>query len=255
MHVYLIALKSILKKEINRFLRIWIQTLLPPVITMTLYFIIFGDLMGSRIGNINDISYIEFIAPGLIMMTVMTNAYANVSSSFFSAKFQHSIEELLVAPVPEHIILTGYIGGGVVRSIFVGCLVIVVSLFFVPFHIHSLSVLIFILLLTAILFSLAGLLNAVFACTYDDISLIPTFILTPLIYLGGIFYSLPSLTPFWQNISKFNPIMYMISAFRYGFFGIHDVSIPFTFLVLVSLILILYFLVWFLIKNGYKLKS
>ncbi len=185
MQLYWVALKSIWYKEIQRFMRIWVQTLVPPVITMTLYFIIFGNLIGSRIGEMHGFTYMQFIVPGLIMMAVITNGYANVASSFFSAKFQRNIEELLVAPVPTHVIIVGYVGGGVARGLCVGVLVTAVSLFFVPFQVHSWLFVGLTLLLTAVLFSLAGLLNAVFAKTFDDISLIPTFVLTPLTYLAA----------------------------------------------------------------------
>ncbi|AUX73596.1 ABC transporter permease [Erwinia pyrifoliae] len=254
-HLYWVALKSIWGKEVDRFARIWIQTLVPPVITMTLYFIIFGNLIGSRIGEMHGFSYMQFIVPGLIMMAVITNAYANVVSSFFSAKFQRNIEELLVAPVPTHVIIAGYVGGGVARGICVGVLVTAISLFFVPFHVHSWLMVAVTLLLTAILFSLAGLLNAVFARTFDDISLIPTFVLTPLTYLGGVFYSLTLLPPVWQMVSKLNPIVYMISGFRYGFLGINDVPLAFTLGVLVVFILVFYVLVWFLIQRGSGLRT
>ena len=183
--LYWVALQSIWAKEVNRFARIWIQTTVPPVITMTLYFIIFGNLIGSRIGDMHGFSYMQFIVPGLIMMAVITNSYANVASSFFSAKFQRNIEELLVAPVPTHVVIAGYVGGGVARGICVGVLVTIISLFFVPLQVHARWVIALTLLLTAILFSLAGLINAVFATTFDDISLIPTFVLTPLTYPAG----------------------------------------------------------------------
>ncbi|TCL06556.1 ABC-2 type transport system permease protein [Sodalis ligni] len=255
MRLYWIALQSIWRKEINRFGRIWIQTLVPPVITMTLYFIIFGNLIGSRIGDMHGFSYMQFIVPGLIMMAVITNAYTNVASSFFSAKFQRNIEELLVAPVPTHVIIAGYVGGGVARGICVGILVTAVSLFFVPFHVHSWWVVTITLVLTAVLFSLAGLLNAVFAKSFDDISLIPTFVLTPLTYLGGVFYSLTLLPPFWQAVSKLNPIVYMISGFRFGFLGISDVPLALTLSVLIIFILGFYWLCWFLIQRGSGLRT
>ncbi|WP_368938900.1 ABC transporter permease, partial [Morganella morganii] len=210
MSLYWVALKTIWRKEITRFMRIWIQTLIPPVITMSLYFIIFGNLIGNRIGEMGGVGYMQFIVPGLIMMSVITNSYANVSSSFFGAKFQKSIEELLVAPVPTHVIIAGFVGGGVARGVLVGILVTLVSLFFVPLQIHSWFMIIATLLMTSILFSLAGLLNALFAKSFDDISIIPTFVLTPLTYLGGVFYSLTLLPAFWQAVSKLNPIVYMI---------------------------------------------
>jgi ABC-2 type transport system permease protein len=253
--LYWVALQSIWAKEVNRFARIWIQTLVTPVITMTLYFIIFGNLIGSRIGDMHGFSYMQFIVPGLIMMAVITNSYANVASSFFSAKFQRNIEELLVAPVPTHVVIAGYVGGGVARGICVGVLVTIISLFFVPLQVHAWWVIALTLLLTAILFSLAGLINAVFATTFDDISLIPTFVLTPLTYLGGVFYSLSLLPPFWQAVSKLNPIVYMISGFRYGFLGINDVPLAFTMAVLVAFIAVFYLLSWYLIERGRGLRS
>ncbi|ANE74492.1 ABC transporter permease [Dickeya solani] len=255
MGLYWVALQSIWSKEINRFARIWIQTLLPPVITMSLYFVIFGNLVGSRIGEMNGFSYMQFIVPGLIMMSVITNAYANVASSFFSAKFQRNIEELLVAPVPTHIIIAGYVGGGMARGICVGVLVTAVSLFFVPLHVHAWWMVVVTLLLTSMLFSLAGLINAVFAKTFDDISLIPTFVLTPLTYLGGVFYSLSLLSPFWQAVSKLNPVVYMISGFRFGFLGIHDVPLALTLAVLLAFIVVFYGLSWWLIERGRGLRS
>lgn len=252
---YFIALKSIWKKEIYRFTRIWSQTLLPPVINIILYFIIFGNLIGSKIRNISNFTYIQFIVPGLIMMSVINNSYSNVASSFFTAKFQKNIEELLIAPVPSHIIIAGYVGGGVARGVLVGFLVTFASLFFVPLNVQNWFILLVTLILTSILFSLAGLLNGILASTFDDISIIPTFILNPLTYLGGIFYSIALLPQFWQDLSKLNPIIYIISAFRYGFIGINEVSINYTFVILISLILLFYIFIWLLIKNGFKLKT
>lgn len=253
--LYWVALQSIWIKEITRFARIWVQTLVPPVITMTLYFIIFGNLIGSRIGDMGGFNYMQFIVPGLIMMSVITNSYSNVVSSFFSAKFQHNIEELLVAPVPTHIIIIGYVGGGVARGLGVGILVTIVSLLFVPLQIHSWIVIVLTLLMTTVLFSLAGLLNAIFARTFDDISIVPTFVLTPLTYLGGVFYSITLLPEVWQMVSKLNPIVYMISGFRYGFLGITDVSLTLTFTVLTLFITVFYILVWRLIEKGRGLRS
>lgn len=252
---YAVALKSIWTKETNRFLRIWIQTLVPPVITMSLYFVIFGNLIGSRIGEMSGFSYISFIVPGLIMMSVITNSYSNVASSFYSAKFQRHVEELLVAPVPNYIIIWGYIGGGVARGLIVGFLVTCVSLFFVELQIFNLFVLILSVLFTAILFSLGGLLNAIFARTFDDISIIPTFVLTPLTYLGGVFYSISLLPDFWQGVSHFNPVFYMINAFRYGFLGIADVSLLWSFTVIIGFIALLYALVSVLLKKGVGIRS
>lgn len=251
----LIALQSILYKETNRFMRIWVQTLVPPAITMTLYFVIFGALVGSRIGEMGGFSYMEFIVPGLIMMSVITNSYSNVASSFFSAKFQRNVEELLVAPVPNYIIVLGYVGGGVARGILVGVIVSLLSLFFVDIKVHHLFILMSTVVLTATLFSLAGLINAVYAKTFDDISIIPTFVLTPLTYLGGVFYSLSLLPEFWQYVSKVNPIVYMVNAFRYGFLGVSDVNLVFAFSVIIGFILVFFSFAMYLINKGIGLRS
>ncbi|MCA1930615.1 ABC transporter permease [Rheinheimera sp.] len=251
----LIALQSILYKETNRFMRIWVQTLVPPAITMTLYFVIFGALVGSRIGDMGGFSYMEFIVPGLIMMSVITNSYSNVASSFFSAKFQRNVEELLVAPVPNYIIVLGYVGGGVARGILVGLIVSLLSLFFVDIKVHHLFILMSTVVLTATLFSLAGLINAVYAKTFDDISIIPTFVLTPLTYLGGVFYSLSLLPEFWQYVSKVNPIVYMVNAFRYGFLGVSDVNLVFAFSVIIGFILVFFSFAMYLINKGTGLRS
>ncbi len=251
----LIALQSILYKETNRFMRIWVQTLVPPAITMTLYFVIFGALVGSRIGDMGGFSYMEFIVPGLIMMSVITNSYSNVASSFFSAKFQRNVEELLVAPVPNYIIVLGYVGGGVARGILVGLIVSLLSLFFVDIKVHHLFILMSTVVLTATLFSLAGLINAIFAKTFDDISIIPTFVLTPLTYLGGVFYSLSLLPQFWQYVSQINPIVYMVNAFRYGFLGVSDVNLVFAFSVIIGFIIVFFSFAMYLINKGTGLRS
>ena len=214
-----IATQTIIRKEVVRFKRIWLQTILPPVITTSLYFIVFGHLMGSRIGTVEGVRYIQFIVPGLIMMSVIQNAYANVSSSFFGAKFGRSIEELLVAPVPDYLIILGYISGGIARGILIGLLVLITASCFTPTLIQHLGVLVFITVLSATLFSLAGLLNGIVAKKFDDIAVIPTFVLTPLIYLGGIFYSIKTLPPFWRVVSLGNPIVYIVDVFRYGMIG------------------------------------
>lgn len=252
---YFIALKSIWRKETNRFLRIWVQTLVPPVITMSLYFVIFGNLIGSRIGEMNGFDYMSFIVPGLIMMSVITNSYSNVASSFFSAKFQRNVEELLVAPVPNYVIIWGYVGGGVARGLMVGTLVTCVSLFFVDLQIFNILILILSVICTSILFSIGGLLNAIFAKTFDDISIIPTFVLTPLTYLGGVFYSITLLPDFWQAVSHFNPVFYMINAFRYGFLGVADVSLAWSFSVIAAFIVALYSLVAILLSKGVGIRS
>jgi ABC-2 type transport system permease protein len=255
MFSYSVALKSILTKECNRFLRIWVQTLVPPAITMTLYFVIFGNLVGSRIGEMGGFDYMSFIVPGLIMMSVITNSYSNVASSFYSAKFQRNIEELLVAPVPNYIIILGYIGGGMLRGLLVGFIVTCVSMLFVDIQIHSYSILIFTVLLTSMVFSLAGLINAIFANSFDDISIIPTFILTPLTYLGGVFYSLTLLPEIWQDISKINPIVYMVNAFRYGFLGVSDVDLTFAVAMIVGFTVIFFSLALYLINKGIGIRS
>ncbi|MBO0429608.1 ABC transporter permease [Vagococcus fluvialis] len=254
-NLYFTALKSLAVKETNRYLRIWVQTLVPPVITTSLYFVIFGKMIGSRIGDMGGFSYMEFIVPGLIMMSAITSSYANVSSSFFSQKFQKNIEELLVAPVPTHIIIWGFVIGGLGRSFLVGTLVTIISLLFVPLNVVSWPIVIITLLMTAILFSLAGLINGIFAQSYDDVSIVPTFVLQPLTYLGGVFYSISMLPPFWQGVSKVNPIVYMISGFRYGFLGIEDVSITVSFSIIIIFIVVLYSVCWYLINKGRGLRS
>lgn len=224
----MVALQTLVTREIRRFTRIWVQTLLPPAITMSLYFVIFGNLVGSRIGEMQGFDYMQYIVPGLIMMAVITNSYANVVASFYSAKFQRSIEELLVSPVPNGIILTGFVLGGVARGIAVGLIVTLLSLFFTQLAVHHVLVIIYTVTMTAVLFSLGGFINAVYAKSFDDINIVPTFVLTPLTYLGGVFYSLDLLSPFWQGVSMLNPIVYMVNAFRYGILGISDVSIWFS---------------------------
>lgn len=254
-HLYWVAFKTLIQKEITRFSRIWVQTLVPPAITMTLYFIIFGNLIGSRIGEMGGFTYMEYIVPGLIMMSVITNSYSNVASSFFSAKFQHNIEELLVAPIPNYIIIAGFVGGGVCRGLAVGFMVTLVSLFFVDLQIAHLGIIVATVVLTSVLFSLGGLINAIYAKTFDDISIIPTFVLTPLTYLGGVFYSLSLLPEFWQGVSKLNPIVYMVNGFRYGFLGVSDVGIMTSFSVLLAFIAVLYGVAWILISRGIGLRS
>ncbi len=220
-----IALKTIIIKEYLRFIRIWIQTVLPPAITTALYFVIFGNLIGSQIGDIDGFRYMDYIVPGLILMAVITNAYGNVVSSFYSAKFQRSVEELLVSPTPNYLILLGYVAGGIARGIIVGIVVTVVALFFSDVRIEHYGLSLLIFFLTASLFSIAGFINAIYANSFDDISIIPTFVLTPLTYLGGIFYSIEMLPTFWQSVSLFNPILYMINSFRFGMIGVTDTNL------------------------------
>ncbi|MFT6221326.1 MAG: ABC-2 type transport system permease protein [Candidatus Endobugula sp.] len=250
-----IALSTIVRKEIVRFTRIWVQTLLPPVITMGLYFVIFGQLIGSRIGQMDGFSYVEFVVPGLIMMSVITNSYSNVVSSFFGVKFQRSVEELLVSPTPNYIILLGYVLGGVSRGLLVGFIVTLVSFLFTDLTIDSLPITIAIVFMTAIVFSLAGFLNAVFARTFDDISIVPTFILTPLTYLGGVFYSISLLPPVWQSVSQLNPILYMVNAFRYGILGISDINITYAFVGVFVFIILLTAICLQLLARGTRLRS
>ncbi|MBD55831.1 ABC transporter permease [Pseudoalteromonas sp. SSMSWG5] len=254
MFKYGVALKSIWIKECIRFLRIWVQTLVPPAITMSLYFVIFGNLIGSRIGDMGGFTYMEFIVPGLIMMSVITNSYSNVASSFYSTKFQKSIEELLVAPVPNYIIVLGYMGGGMTRGMLVGLIVTCVSLLFVDIQIHNIFVIMATVILTSAVFALGGLINAIYANSFDDISIIPTFILTPLTYLGGVFYSISLLPEFWQGVSQVNPIIYMVNAFRFGFLGVSDVDLSVAFGVLGLFIVGLFTLALTLIKRGVGLR-
>jgi ABC-2 type transport system permease protein len=224
-HAILTAFLTIVIREVRRFTRIWPQTMLPPAVTMTLYFIIFGNLIGSRIGQMGGFDYMAFIVPGLIMMSVITSSYANVVSSFFSMKFQRSIEELLVSPVPNGVILAGYVAGGMARGLSIGVIVTLVSQVFTDFQIHNLALVAVTVVLTSALFSLGGFINAMLATKFDDISIVPTFVLTPLTYLGGVFYSIDLLPEFWQGVSMANPILYMINAFRYGFLGVSDVNV------------------------------
>ncbi len=253
-HKY-IAFETIVRREIRRFTRIWLQTLVPPAITIGLYFVIFGNLVGSRIGEMGGFQYMEFIVPGLIMMAVIQNSYSNVVSSFFSHKFQHSIEELLVSPVPNYIILSGFIVGGMARGLAVGTIVTVISLFFADLEIQNLFITITVVLLTSIVFSLAGFINALFANSFDDISIIPTFVLTPLIYLGGVFYSVELLPPFWKFISGLNPIFYMVNTFRYGILGTSDVDVTWAFFMLCVFIVILFGSCIFLLRKGTGLRT
>jgi ABC-2 type transport system permease protein len=250
-----VAFETIVVKEIRRFVRIWVQTLLPPAITMVLYFIIFGNLIGSRIGQMGGYSYIQFVAPGLIMMAVITNAYSNVVSSFYGAKFQRHVEEMLVSPIPNHIILWGFVIGGVARGLAVGLIVTLLSLFFTHLQVHHIGVTMLVVLLTAILFSLAGFINAVYANTFDDISIVPTFVLTPLIYLGGVFYSTDMLPEFWAMASRANPILYMINAFRYGLLGVSDIDVRYAFAMIIACVVAAYAFSMYLLNSGKRLRQ
>ena len=252
---YGIALRTIVRKEVYRFLRIWPQTLLPPAITTALYFLIFGKLIGNRIGIIGGVSYMEYIVPGIILMSVISHSYSNVVSSFFSTKFQHNIEELLVAPVPNWVILTGYVSGGVCRGLMVGVVVASISMLFSDIVVLHLGLAIGVAILTATLFSLAGFINAVLAESFDDISIIPNFVLTPLSYLGGVFYSVDMLSDFWQTVIKGNPILYMINAFRYSMIGVTDVDIQLALTMIVGFIVVLVLFSLVMLHKGVGIKN
>jgi ABC-2 type transport system permease protein len=241
---YGVALYTLTHKEVTRFFRIWSQTLVPSRVSMALYFAVFGKLIGPKIGEMGGQSYINYIVPGLIMMSVITNAYTNVVSSFFGSKFQRNMEEMLVAPMPSVLIIWGYLIGGVLRGLIVGLLVFIVAYAFTELRIQHWGITFSIALLTALLFSLAGLLNGLFARKFDDINIVPTFVLAPLTYLGGVFYAIHVLPPFWQKLTHLNPIFYVVNAFRYGISGYSDVSLPLAFGVIFAFILFFYALVW-----------
>ena len=251
----LVAVKTIIRKEIVRVLRIWIQTIVPPAITMTLYFVIFGNLIGKRIGSMDGFDYMQYIAPGLIMMSVITNSYGNVVSSFFGAKFTRHIEEMLVAPMSNASIIIGHVAGGVLRGLLVGTLVTVIALFFTHLDIAHPFIMISVVLLSSIVFSLAGFINAIFATKFDDISIVPTFILTPLTYLGGVFYTISLLPPFWQSVSKANPILYMVNAFRYGILGKSDIDIGHAYVILFVFIVVLFTACVQLMRRGIGIRE
>lgn len=251
----LIALLTLLERELRRMLRIWVQTLLPPAITTALYFVIFGQLIGAQLADIDGHRYMDYIAPGLVLMAVITNAYANVVSSFYSAKFQRHIEEMLIAPVPDYILLIGFVGGGLVRGLGVGLAVTAVTACFTPVAPVHLGLTLLAAALTCVLFSLAGLINGIYAKSFDDIAIIPTFVLTPLTYLGGIFYSLEMLPPFWQQVSLFNPILHMIGLFRYGWMGLREVEPGPSLLLLAALTAALALFCLHLLRRGTGVRS
>lgn len=252
----LVALQTLVRREVVRIMRIWTQTLIPPAITMTLYFVVFGKLIGSRIGTIEGgFSYIQYIVPGLVMMSIITNCYGNISSSFFGAKFSRSVEEMLVSPMPNWVILLGYVTGAVARGLVVGILVLLIALFFTSLHVVHPIITFLSVLLGATIFSLAGFVNAVFAKKFDDIALVPTFILTPLTYLGGVFYSINMLGEPWQSISRVNPILYMVNAFRFGVLGISDVNTWVAFGVMLVFVIGLSIVALTLLKRGIGLRS
>lgn len=251
----LVWLQTLIYKEVSRVFRIWKQTLLPPVITATLYFIVFWKFLWGKIDTIQGVPYINFILPGLILMSVLTSSYSNTVSSFFWAKFQKSIEEILVSPMPKVYVLLWYVLGWVIRGILVWILVLAVALFFTNISIFSMHYLIWFLVVTAILFSLAWFMNALFAKSFDDVNFIPTFVITPLTYLGWVFYSISLLSWFWQTLNRFNPILYMINWFRYWFLGISDVNVDLAFYIILWIALALFFINWYLLKKWYKLKT
>jgi ABC-2 type transport system permease protein len=246
---------TIVRKETRRVVRIWVQTIVPPAITMTLYFIIFGSLVGSRIGSMDGVPYMTFIAPGLIMMSVITNSFANVVSSFFSSKLMLHLEEMLVAPLAHTTIVLGFVVGGVVRGLLVAALVVVVALFFTDLDVAHPWITFTTILLTAVVFSIAGLFNAIFAKTFDDISIIPTFVLTPLTYLGGVFFSIELLPPFWQGLAQLNPILYMVNAFRFGMLGSADISIGVAYAIMLGAAAGLFAAVLFMLKRGIGVRA
>ena len=250
-----IAIRTIVRKEVSRVLRIWVQTIVPPAITMTLYFIIFGNLIGRRIGTMDGFDYMAYIAPGLIMMSVITNSYGNVVSSFFGAKFGRHIEEMLVSPMSNASIIIGHIAGGVIRGLLVGFLVTIIALFFTRLSVQHPFITVTIVLLSSIVFSLAGFINAIFAKKFDDISIVPTFVLTPLTYLGGVFYSISLLPEFWQGVSKANPILYMVNAFRYGILGTSDISIVTAYVMLIAFTAILFTVCLLLMNRGVGIRE
>lgn len=250
-----VAFSTLAVKEVRRFTRIWLQTLLPPAITMSLYFVIFGNLVGSRIGDMGGFDYMQYIVPGLIMMSVIQNSYSNVVSSFYGAKFQHSVEELLVSPMSPLIVLCGYVAGGVVRGLMVAAIVTTLALFFTKLSLTHAFVTFLVVFLTAVLFSLAGFINAVFANSFDDISIIPTFVLTPLTYLGGVFYSIDLLPDFWRGVSMLNPVLYMVNSFRYGILGVSDVNVVFSISAIFAFTVALFAFSWWLLHRGVGIRD
>lgn len=250
-----IAFQTLFRKEIRRFLRIWVQTILPSGIMITLYIVIFGSFIGSRVLPIQGYSYLQYIIPGLIMMTIINNAYTNVVSSLYAARFQKNIEEVLIAPVSNTLILLAYTLAGVTRGVLVGILVTGISLLFTRLQVHSLFQIVTITILSAMLFSLAGFTNGLFAKKFDDTSIVPTFILTPLTYLGGIFYTINLLPPFWHTVSLFNPVLYIVSAFRYAILGISDINVMNAFVCITLIVLFLFLLNWYLLRRGVGIRN
>ena len=251
----LVAVKTLIRKEVTRVMRIWVQTIVPPAITMTLYFIIFGNLIGRRIGSMDGFDYMQYIAPGLIMMSVITNSYGNVVSSFFGAKFGRHLEEMLVSPMSSSAIVIGHVAGGVLRGLAVGTMVTIIALFFTKLEVQHPFVTISVVLLSSTVFALAGFINALFAKKFDDIAIVPTFILTPLTYLGGVFYSISLLPEFWQTVSKANPILYMVNAFRYGILGTSDISIGHAYAIVIVFVVLLFSACIYLMNRGIGIRE
>jgi ABC-2 type transport system permease protein len=251
----LVAMQTIVRKEVVRVLRIWVQTIVPPAITMTLYFIIFGNLIGRRIGTMDGFDYMQYIAPGLIMMSVITNSYGNVVSSFFGAKFGRHIEEMLVSPMSNATIVIGHVAGGVLRGMLVGGLVTIIALFFTDLDMQYPLVTVSVVFLSSVVFALAGFINAVFARKFDDISIVPTFVLTPLTYLGGVFYSISLLPEPWKTISLANPILYMVNAFRFGILGTSDIDIRTAYALLIFFSVLLFTVCLQLMRRGVGIRE
>ena len=255
MNSQMISMIALVRKETTRVLRIWVQTLIPPGITMSLYFIIFGTLIGRRIGEMDGYPYMEYIAPGLIMMSVITNSYGNVVGSFFNAKIQRHIEELLVSPMSEASIVIGYLAGGIIRGLFVAAVVSFIAMFFTNLNIKYPLLMLAVIIMTAGVFSLAGLLNAIFAKKFDDIAVIPSFVLAPLTYLGGGCYTVTLLPDFWQTVSKFNPILYMVNSMRYSVLGVSDIEILDGLLIIITFFILLLIASIFLLKRGIGIRD
>ncbi len=251
----LVSLNTLVRKEMSRVTRIWVQTIVPPIITMSLYFLIFGNLIGRRIGQMDGFDYMQYIAPGLIMMSVITNSYGNVVSSFFGAKFQKHLEEMLVAPMPTYAIILGHVAGGVLRGLIVGFIVTLIALFFTEVRVANALITLSVVILTAIVFALAGLINAIFARKFDDISIIPSFVLAPLTYLGGVFYSITLLPDFAQRLSLLNPILYMVNAFRYGMLGVSDIDISRAYTIIFAFVAALFGACMILVNKGIGIRE
>jgi ABC-2 type transport system permease protein len=249
---------TMIRKDVVRMFRIWVQTFLPSVVTSVLYFLVFGTVLGSRIGDMQGVDYMTFVVPGLVMLAIVTTSYANTSFTFFSSKFfARNIEEILVSPTPPWLMIAGFIGGGVIRGLITGTIVLLVSVFFtgLSLEIHNILIILGFAILTCLVFALAGLVNGIYAKTIDGINLVPTFVLTPLVYLGGVFYSVHTLPEWWQWITYANPLFYLINGFRYGFLGITDVSLTVSVAMLVAMIIALVAINWYFIRTGLGLKQ